>query len=479
MAKVLLVNPPFYRLLGSHYNANSLGIAYIASYLNNRGHDAWLYNADYQSDYKYIKLKGLFNNFNSYKDYFKDIDHAIWHEVKDQILKFNPDWVGYTSYTANISAIKIISNKVKKLNPAIRQVVGGVHATLDSDILDELTSIDYSIQREGEEALLALVENKNPRFIQGVVSRDGDGLFKTGVAPVIKDINLLPLPERRKFWGIPTHEIKNIDVSYVNTIRGCPYKCTYCASPFHWDRKTTRLRTPESVLEEMHHLKDNYYVPSKFDYAASANIEQKDELKIEDNTIVYFVDDVFTVHKKRVKKMLRMIIKDKLNMRWKCEARADHLDDEICELMAEAGCERVKVGFESGSNRILSEVKKLETREEMLVGAKMLKRAGVPFSAYFMAGFPGETDEDLKQTIDFAHKVEADYYSLSVLAPYYGTELYDTLMKNGHELDQQPWEYFFHQSPKPMVNDKLSTKVLKEYLALSELNKKKKDAGYI
>ena len=227
-------------------------------------------------------------------------------------------------------------------------------------------------------------------------------------------------------------------------------------------------------------LKEKYYVRPKYDYAASANIESKENLKIEDNTIVYFVDDVFTVNKKRVKKLLRMMIDEKLDMKWKCEARADHLDDEICELMAEAGCQRVKIGFESGSNRILSEVKKLETREEMLEGAAMLKKAGVPFSAYFMAGFPGETDEDLRQTIDFARKVDADYYSLSVLAPYYGTELYDQLIKNGHELDQQPWEYFFHQSPKPMVNNTLSTKDLNEYLALSELNKQdKKKKGYI
>ncbi len=172
------------------------------------------------------------------------------------------------------------------------------------------------------------------------------------------------------------------------------------------------------------------------------------------------------------------MIDQKLGMRWKCEARADHLDEEICELMSEAGCERVKIGFESGSNRILSQVKKLETREEMLEGAKMLKNAGVRFSAYFMAGFPGETDEDVKQTIDFAKQVQADYYSLSVLAPYYGTELYDQLVKNGHALDQQPWEYFFHQSPKPMVNDKISTKVLQEYLALNDLNTKDKK-GYI
>ena len=77
-----------------------------------------------------------------------------------------------------------------------------------------------------------------------------------------------------------------------------------------------------------------------------------------------------------------------------------------------------------------------------------------------------------------AKKIEADYYSLSVLAPYYGTELYDQLIANGHALDQQPWEYFFHQSPKPMVNDKISKKVLEEYLALVELNNKS-NKGYI
>ncbi len=174
------------------------------------------------------------------------------------------------------------------------------------------------------------------------------------------------------------------------------------------------------------------------------------------------------------------MVKQNLGMKWKCEARADHLDDEICELMAEAGCERVKIGFESGSDRILKQIQKLETKKEMLKGAEMLKKAGVPFSAYFMAGFPGETDDDVRQTIDFAKKIKADYYSLSVLAPYYGTELYKQLIANGYALDKQPWEYFFHQSPKPMVNDKISTKMLEEYLSLSELNNvNKKGLGYI
>ena len=71
-SRVLLVNPPFYRLLGSHYNANSLGIAYIASYLNNNGHDAWVYNADYVNQMDYAELREIFNSFVNYTKYFKN-----------------------------------------------------------------------------------------------------------------------------------------------------------------------------------------------------------------------------------------------------------------------------------------------------------------------------------------------------------------------------------------------------------------------
>jgi len=163
-------------------------------------------------------------------------------------------------------------------------------------------------------------------------------------------------------------------------------------------------------------------------------------------------------------------------MDWKCEARTDHLDEEICELMYQAGCTRVKLGFETGSARMLKAIQKDETREDMLKGTKMLKDAGVPFTAYFMAGFPGETDDDLNQTINFAKEIEADYYSLSVVAPYYGTKMYYDLIDDGVELDKKPWEYFFHQTGDLMANTKISKPVLEKYLRLNELNKGK---GYV
>ncbi len=477
-SRILLVNPPFYRLLGSHYNANSLGMAYVASYLNENGHDTWLYNADFLSNINYRNLQGLFDGFVDYKQFFQNEEDEIWNEVVNRIIDFNPEWVGYTSYTANISAIEIISKKVKKINSQIKQVIGGVHATLDGEILNKLPAIDYSIRREGEQAMLQLVEGVDPEKISGAVSRNTTGLCNNGDAEVIKNIDNLPFPEREKFWGLNPEEKMAVDVSYICSIRGCPYRCNYCASPFHWKRDMTQYRSPESVIDEMRYLKKNYWNTKKdYDYSASANTDQKRKLIIKDNTIVYFVDDVFTVKKDRVKQILRMMIDQNLGMDWKCEARTDHLDEEICALMAEAGCVRVKLGFESGSERILRMIQKDETTDDMRKGVKMLKEAGVPFTAYFMAGFPDETDDDLKKTIDFAKEINADFYSISVLAPYFGTKMYYDLMENGFELDKKPWEYFFHQTSELMVNSHISEEVLKEYLSLNELNGSEK--GYI
>src|SRR5207244_1826039 len=186
---------------------------------------------------------------------------------------------------------------------------------------------------------------------------------------------------------------------------------------------------------------------------------------------------VFTVKKERVKQILRSIIGQNLRMPWKCEARTDHLTTEICELMKEAGCVRVKLGFESGSERMLKKIQKDETKDDMRKGAQMLKNAGVPFTAYFMAGFPGETDDDLRGTIEFAKEIDADYYSLSILAPYYGTKLFEELASQGYELEKEPWEYFFHQTGKLMVNSTISRGVLAEFLALNELNRGKDRTG--
>ena len=135
------------------------------------------------------------------------------------------------------------------------------------------------------------------------------------------------------------------------------------------------------------------------------------------------------------------------------------------------------MGFESGSERILKQIKKGETKEQMRTAAMLLRKYNIPLTAYFMAGFPGETDEDLRQTIKFAKEIKADFYSLSILSPYYGTEIYETLLQQGYELDKMPWQYFYHQRPYPVANDELSENLVQEYLSLND--SMKNITGYI
>lgn len=483
MKKILLINPPFYRVLGSHYNGLSLGLGYIASVLNNFGHDAWVYNADFQMIDSYKLLYNVYKDFPNYIEIFKDKDHEIWNETIRSILKFNPDWIGWTSYTANVSAIQILSEKVKFLIPNCKQVIGGVQATLDPYILNKFPHIDFATHREGEYAFLDLVNEKNINSIKGVSFKVKENIQFNGNADFIDRLDELPHPERKKLWThdgpITNDQRRYFDVSYMITLRGCPYRCTFCASPEIWGRKNLRYRDPSFIIDEMQHIKNNYWDRDTIDYSIlSQNSKNKTELLqdavlIKDNSLVYFVDDVFTLKKQKCIAIMQKMIDENLNIPWKCESRADNIDQEIADKMAESGCVRVKVGIESGSDRMLKIMKKDETKDDIRKGINYLKNAGVSVSGHLLTGFPEETDDDLQETIDFAKELDIDYYSLSILSPYYGTKIYYDSIQNGFELDKQPWEYFFHHSKKMMVNKNLSEKKLEEFWRLCDVKKYK------
>ena len=126
---------------------------------------------------------------------------------------------GFFCYTANVPTIKILSKKLKE-KMSCRQVVGGPHSTLDGELLEKIPTLDYQVKREGEFAMLDLVNEKNPEEISGVSYRDLSGtIHKKGDAFVITPIEQLPFPEKDKLLGISEEEKKYIDVSYVITTR--------------------------------------------------------------------------------------------------------------------------------------------------------------------------------------------------------------------------------------------------------------------
>jgi radical SAM superfamily enzyme YgiQ (UPF0313 family) len=434
--RVLLVNPPFYRLMGSHYNGLSLGLAYVAASLNEAGHDAWLYNADFLPTVDYPTQHGL---YQASPRVHIDAAHPLVIEAAASIHDFQPDVVGYTCYTANVPMIAAISRLVAGMLPATLQIVGGPHASLDGAILSHLPDIDYAVQGEGERAMQALL----------AATLHGGGHMKVAR---IADLDPLPLPERTKLWG-PSRPLSHADWAYADvssivTARGCPWRCRYCASQFIWPRVVARGVT--SVVREVATV-------------ASRWPEQQ----------IHFVDDTLTYNEDRALAIIRGMKHLGLPLRWRCEARADTITLKIAAAMAESGCEVVKLGIESGSDRILKAMRKGETTADMMRATGLLQYHGIKVTAYLMAAYPGETDDDLRQTIDFARRLHADSYSISLATPYYGTPLYQDAIAAGLAVDKAPWECFFHQSAAMLLNPNLSRELLEELWSLGNQNGRK------
>jgi anaerobic magnesium-protoporphyrin IX monomethyl ester cyclase len=436
MTRILLVNPPFYRFLGSHYNGLPLGLAYIASTLNNSGHDAWVYNADFQPTAAYKTAHGLYEDAEQGMNAFRE-NGPIVQECVKAIAAFEPEMIGYSCYTATVPVVDTISRAMREILPNVLQVVGGPHATLDEDTYLRLPQIDTVIQGEGEEECLSLAD-----------VADYDRTNMIVAAYRIKHLDALPMPERDKFWsnrGMPlsVEETDMMDLCSIITARGCPWRCHYCASSNIWPKVVTR--SVDSVVAEVAYLHKRWPTHT-----------------------IHFVDDTFTFNEKRALSIMQGIIDIDPAITWRCEARADTLTPALVDMMKKSGCKQVKIGVESGSERILKAINKGETLDEIRKGADLLYHAGIPFTGYLMAGFPGETVDDIRQTISFARSLHATGFSLSLVAPYYGTQLYKDAIAAGEPIDKAPWECFFHQNKSMLLNHNIPAKIIDELWAFCE-----------
>lgn len=439
--KVLLLNTPFYRLMGSHYNGLSLGVLYIAAVLRDNGHQVAVLNADYENRSDYLDQAGIFKGYDQYKKIHEELDHYIWNDTVNEILTYSPDYLGITMYTANYKAARIIARKVKKKNPDIKIVVGGVHPTLAPEETLSVPEFDFTVSGEGEYVMLQLVSGEPAENIRGLGYKEGGRAVTNGTSKAIEELDSLPLPAR----DLVINPLDNTDYGQLITGRGCPFSCTYCASPAMWGNRKVRLRSVDNVMEELLLIKKNY--PHK---------------------LIYFEDDTFTMKKNRTMELCRRMIKENLNMNWKCDTRADCISDDIVGLMKAAGCVSIKIGVESGSEKILKKINKRVTKGVILDATHIIKRHDIPLTIYLMTGFPDETNKDLRDTIDFAKQIDANYYSLSIASPYYGTKIYDEFIKSNGGFAKEHWEYFYHQSRDMVMNKTLSKEILNEFLSLNE-----------
>ena len=258
--------------------------------------------------------------------------------------------------------------------------------------------------------------NVQMSLIKGLVWRNGDEIRLNFPRPFISDLNDMPIPMHEL---LPLQEYRMPLIkgpfTFIVTSRGCPAGCTYCIKHVSY-QYSARLRSPELLIEEMWQLK---------------------RLGIHN---IHMYADLFTVNREQVVELCKLMIKEEINIRWTCNSRVDYVDEEMLKLMGRAGCWLISWGIESGNEQILRHARKGAYPDKAERALRWAKNAGIKNWGYFIIGLPGETEETIRDTIDFAKKLPLDIALFHVAAPYPGTPFFFEVVENGWFRPGTRWE---------------------------------------
>lgn len=420
--RILLIQPPFYRFLGYYSRYFPYGLLSLGTFLKKEGHDVLVYDADYNTSPSDLDISRVFEKYHGYLSSLKNSGAPIWQEVRERVRSFGPDVVGIQVYTDFCASAFYISELCKQVDPGIRIIMGGPHLDARSgEVLGIAPAVDFVVRGEGENAVSELIARlgrgeTGPQGIAGVFAR-GSGT-KEGRAASVTDLAGIPFPDRQLLLNNKNYTSE--DMGLLMTTRGCPYRCTFCAT----ETQRPRYRPVDHVLEEIRQTKTEY------------------------GTIQFTIkDDTFIVNKDRVVEYCEKLLTGKLRINWECNGRADLIDEEQLKLMKRAGCNFIKLGIESGSPKILEKMKKRITIDSCLRAAEILRRVGIHWSGYFMIGVPGETEADMYETLSFMRELKPDFAYLGTYQPYPGTEMFEEGVKLGLVKPSMSYDEFFEIPP--------------------------------
>ena len=432
--RVMLIEPPFYRLYHDQYCLVKypLGLGYLSgAVLKNTNWSVQTYNADFNVKKKVFDPENDYVSGEGFKRYLstlKDRSHSIWKEVENSIKDYNPSVVGISAKTQNFVSASIVAKIAKEINPDIKVIVGGVHPTMNGSKVLDCKDIDFLSIGEGEktivEILHALEKNTELNLVKGIVFKDNGKIVNTKSQSYVENLDTLDFPLTnaskvlRDFDKYPKEAF-----GYIFASRGCPYACTFCESKSMWTRKV-RYRSPENVVAEL---------------------KQMNEFGIKR---VNFDDDTFGVSKKNIKSINDLLHQEIPNMTYTCETVVQLAKDEnVVKDMKRGGCTATFVGIESGNNEILKKIKKTQTTDECIQAMQNLRKHGIESHAFIMVGFPDETEETFKQTMDFIPKLKPDGVIFSIFTPYPGSDIYNECKDKGIIQGDFDLALYNHQSP--------------------------------
>ncbi|VVB75977.1 B12 binding domain protein [Candidatus Tiddalikarchaeum anstoanum] len=413
MPRVLLINPP-QKYFGSSRMFNvyfPIGLLYVGAMIK-KICDVKILDC-LVTDFEILKKK----EYTLYGTSFKRIKEIIKNE--------NPDIVGISiPFSAQSEQAIKISRICKEVNPKIIVIFGGPDASVRYDMLLKEKTCDFCVVGEGEETFFEVVKKfsskQNLYNIEGLAYKK-DKKIQYKARPFIKNLDSLPLPAydlinindylKNKYLYATRGDLGKKSISII-TSRGCPFNCVFCSIKLHMGNGW-RANSPDYVIN---HLK------------LCIN-----KLGIRN---FHFEDDNFSLDRKRFEAILDKIIENKLNIKWDVPngLRADSLDYNLLKKMKKSGCKMIKIAIESGNQYVLDKIiKKNLSLKKVLEVVKDCKKLKIVLIAFYVVGLPGETLDNIKETLNLAIKLlrEYDCYPyVSVATPLYGTELYNICVKN-------------------------------------------------
>ena len=382
MAKVTLVYPYFQPSNdNSIFRFPPLGLGYIASSLKAQGTPVELV----------------------------DCTFLTHEEAVEKVKRSNPQIIGiYSMFSMKKSSLEMA--QLLRDNCDLL-VVGGPLPTLDPT--DFLGFFDVAVIGEGEESMVELADcmEKNAGFsaVKGIAYKQGGKLKFTSSRDFVQNLDDLPFPSRELFNNEAYKKYYSKKFGYtitpMITSRGCPFSCDFCSRPVFGN--DFRTRSPANIVDEVEAI-----VPFGYDR-------------------VWFADDCFTLNRNHVINVCDEMIRRGVDVDWECLSRVDTMNREVALKMKRSGCVRVFFGIESGNNEVLSLMKKQITVEQARKAVYNAKDAGMQAGAFFILGYPGESDGTVLDTVRFASGLPLDYLSFTLPYPIPGTPLYERVKGNG------------------------------------------------
>jgi len=361
--------------------------------------------------------------------------------------------VAMMSSTQSFRADVAILEEIRMLNPNVITILYGSHPTFMPEFCLQEEVVDYVVIGEPEECVRELVgavaRNENTEEVLGIgYSKNGSGPRLTEKRPFAK-MDDLAIPDRTllpKNADYFNPVVKRVPYTSMLTSRGCPARCNYCTAPVFYGNKT-RVRSPESVLEEMRQIKHLGYRE------------------------IFFRDETFSAYKGRNYKIFEGMKKEGLDFTWIANGRVDWIDEESMRAMKDAGCHMLKFGVETGSAEMLERYNKGTTLEQAEETFAKAKEVGLDTHAHIIMGGPSETLETIAMTRAFVKKLQPSTVTFGILTPYPGTEIFDIVAEKYPEIrdgsdstmENLHTEGFYSDALCDLTSEQLSAEIVKSY----------------